>query len=335
MKKYTFKPHNKVFKNFFQEERNRISSRIEGVVIEHVGSTSIPGLGGKGIIDIAIGAKKENFEKITLKLDELGYIFRKSASTNNRFFFREDLPADQRKYHIHLMKTDCFDWYDFIFFRDHLSKCKEDFFEYEKLKKEASRLFKEDGYQYRKYKEPFFKKIRQKRIIQQVTFRALENKDRDLILSWLKCPHIAKWFYGQGLENTLIFLDEYLSCNDGCMFWIGEEKEHSFVFFITSKINKASDGLSKYCNKNGQAICMDIAIGDTDYIGKGLGSTLIQNFLNQVFSKADEILIDPEKENLQAIKSFQKAGFEIIEEFIPSHSHHPHVMMYFRRTKII
>ncbi len=335
MKKYTFKLYKKESKDLFTAEKNRISSTIDALIIEHVGSTSIPGLGGKGIIDIAIGARREDFKKVSLKLNELGYVFRNSASTNNRFFFRENLPADQRKYHIHLMTVDCFDWYDFIFFRDHLSTCQEEFLEYEKLKKEAARLFQDDGYQYRKYKEPFFKKIHQKRIKKQVTFRAVEKEDKDLIVSWLNKPHIGKWFYGQGLKNTLKLLDEYINGSKDCMFWIGVEKKHPFVFFITSNIDKPTDALTKYCELSGDAICMDVAIGDTDYIGRGLGSTLIQQFLNQMFSKIDEVLIDPEKTNLQAINAYQKAGFEIIEDFIPPHSPHTHLMMHFCKDQNI
>jgi hypothetical protein len=50
-KKYTYKPYSNIFPSLFQKEKKRISSSFNiALAIEHVGSTSIPGLGGKGII---------------------------------------------------------------------------------------------------------------------------------------------------------------------------------------------------------------------------------------------------------------------------------------------
>ena len=57
MKKYVFKSYNKIFPEIFEKEKEKICDFIEEtILIEHVGSTSIPNLGGKGIIDIAIAS---------------------------------------------------------------------------------------------------------------------------------------------------------------------------------------------------------------------------------------------------------------------------------------
>lgn len=53
--KYVFKPYNPVFSKLFETEKKRLSNYLTGLFrIEHVGSTAVPGLGGKGIIDIYI-----------------------------------------------------------------------------------------------------------------------------------------------------------------------------------------------------------------------------------------------------------------------------------------
>ena len=50
VKKYVFKPYSKIFPELFQKEKERISPNLkEALAIEHVGSTAVPGLGGKGI----------------------------------------------------------------------------------------------------------------------------------------------------------------------------------------------------------------------------------------------------------------------------------------------
>ena len=69
MKKYLFKPYSKIFPDLFEREKERISSHIkEDLVIEHVGSTAVPGLGGKGIIDIAIAVSKKEMESVSKQL---------------------------------------------------------------------------------------------------------------------------------------------------------------------------------------------------------------------------------------------------------------------------
>lgn len=45
------------------------------------------GLGGKGIIDIAIATNKENMEAVSKHLQKLGYEFRPTFTTSDRFYF--------------------------------------------------------------------------------------------------------------------------------------------------------------------------------------------------------------------------------------------------------
>ncbi len=69
MKKYIFDPYDEIFPELFAKEKKRIASYLpKALQIEHVGSTAVPGLGGKGIIDIAILVEKQDIEEISLKL---------------------------------------------------------------------------------------------------------------------------------------------------------------------------------------------------------------------------------------------------------------------------
>ncbi len=87
MKKYLFRPYSKIFPELFEKERERIAPHLkQSVIIDHVGSTAVPELGGKGIIDIAIAASKEEMDLIAEQLQLLGYDFRKPHSTTERFF---------------------------------------------------------------------------------------------------------------------------------------------------------------------------------------------------------------------------------------------------------
>ena len=128
MKKYVFRPYSEIFPKLFAAEKIRIAKSIEtDGVIEHVGSTAIPGLGGKGIIDIAIAVDKEKLETV---------------------------------YHIHLTYPESSEWKELVGFRDYLRNYPKEAEEYAELKRKAAMEANQDGEKYRKLKEPIFKKIK-------------------------------------------------------------------------------------------------------------------------------------------------------------------------------
>ena len=82
-----------------------------------VGSTAIPNLGGKGIIDIAIAVAKEEMQPSSLNLQKLEYEFRPSFSNADRFYFIAYLPDPEegtRRYHIHLTHPSTKEWKELI-----------------------------------------------------------------------------------------------------------------------------------------------------------------------------------------------------------------------------
>ena len=170
-------------------------------------------------------------------------------------------------------------------------------------------------------------------MISELSFRPVSIEERALVHRWLSEPHVAKWFYGQGLENTLNHLDEFLCGASSSKYGLGYDRETPFAFFITSSVNKPTDELSCWCSEEGDAVTLDMFIGDLNYIGKGLSISLIREFLAREFPQVSEVLIDPEASNLLAVHVYQKVGFEILGEFILSHSPHLHYMMRLNRKK--
>jgi GNAT superfamily N-acetyltransferase len=158
-------------------------------------------------------------------------------------------------------------------------------------------------------------------------FQHVDAEHRSLVHNWLKMPHAAEWFYGQGLKNTIERLDEFLQGASNAQYWLAFDQGRPFAFLITSSVHKPDDALSRWCIEDGPAITLDMLIGDTDYLGRGLSVLLIKEFLLSQFPKIVEVLIDPEASNSRAIHVYQKAGFKILEEFIPSHSPNLHCMM--------
>lgn len=136
------------------------------------------------------------------------------------------------------------------------------------------------------------------------SFKHVEAKDRTLILSWLGKPNVTQWFYGQGLQNTKDHLEEICrgtSKARAWQYWLGYDHDHPFAFFITSLVQKPNDELSRWCKESGEAITLDMLIGNTDYLGKGLACKLIREFLLSHFPLVTEVLIDPEATNSRAV----------------------------------
>jgi len=167
MKKYVFKPYSKIFPELFRKEKDRILSSITNdLTIEHVGSTAVPGLGGKGIIDIAIATDKSEIDTVNKQLQSLGYEFRPSFSTPDRAYFIIFLPdpeEESRRYHLHLTYPESKDWKDLLAFRDYLNTHPEALEEYAEMKRTAANMADQHGETYRKIKDPMFKKILDKK----------------------------------------------------------------------------------------------------------------------------------------------------------------------------
>lgn len=160
-KKYVFKPYDSDFPKLFLKESKRIqAANLLSLSIEHVGSTAVEGLRGKGIIDILIKAPKLSLKVVSELLQSIGYEFRKDYSEEDRFFFCIDLPdskEETRRYHVHLTFSGSKAEQNLVGFRDHLKTYPEARLEYEFIKKSAVEKARGSGEVYRQEKALFFR----------------------------------------------------------------------------------------------------------------------------------------------------------------------------------
>ena len=143
----------------FERERDAIARLLAPlpIHIEHIGSTSVPGMSAKPIIDIMVGVPSlaEIESRIEL-VERLGYTHlpeMRELMPDNRFFAK---PASlPRRFHLHAVEFDGEFWRDHIAFRDMLRDDPELAREYAALK---NRLADEFAYQPKRYtdaKGPF------------------------------------------------------------------------------------------------------------------------------------------------------------------------------------
>ena len=107
----------------FAAERTRVTEAVAAaslpdLVIEHVGSTSIPGLAAKPILDLAAGRQADVPAAVYVRaLEAAGYIHRGDGGLPGREFFRR---GELRSHHLHLVEHEGDHWRRYIAFRDAL-----------------------------------------------------------------------------------------------------------------------------------------------------------------------------------------------------------------------
>ncbi|CCB89426.1 GNAT family N-acetyltransferase [Simkania negevensis] len=150
-------------------------------------------------------------------------------------------------------------------------------------------------------------------------FVHLRKEQQDLVNKWLKQDYVAKYWHGSGLQNTLNTIERFVNGQEKLFtLWMAYDKEIPFGYLMTSNVDLKTDHFfAKYCERDAKAITLDLLIGNTTYLGKGLSHIMINKFLLESFSSITDVFIDPGIENHKAIHVYEKAGFEKREEFVP------------------
>jgi GrpB-like predicted nucleotidyltransferase (UPF0157 family) len=133
-------PYDPAWPELFAAEVARLAPILQshGVAprLEHTGSTAVPGLAAKPVLDILAGIHDESERPAAIAaLEEGGYIHRGKQGIPGRDFFRR---GDPRQYHIHLAVIGGSFWRDHRAFRDYLRTHAEAAESYAMLKRELA-----------------------------------------------------------------------------------------------------------------------------------------------------------------------------------------------------
>jgi GrpB-like predicted nucleotidyltransferase (UPF0157 family) len=125
------------------------------LLVEHVGSTAVPGLMSKPVIDIIVLVADMAPARAAIpSLARIGYEFRPDVSNPTRLFFRRYGTDGVRTHHLHI-HTDCEDVQRHVLFRDRLRSDAATRRDYEALKHDLARRHPSDREAYAKGKDDF------------------------------------------------------------------------------------------------------------------------------------------------------------------------------------
>lgn len=154
-------PYDSAWPRLFVLEAERLRSLFAGknlpIVIEHTGSTAVPGLAAKPILDILAGyVQGADVQAYVRTFIEADYVHRGESGIPGREFFRR---GDPRAYHVHLTAIDSSFWSDHRTFRDSLRADSALRDKYAALKRDLAAHFPRDREAYIAAKESFVKDV--------------------------------------------------------------------------------------------------------------------------------------------------------------------------------
>ncbi len=144
-----------------EAERVQLALGAVAVAIEHVGSTAVPGLDGKPVLDIAIAvANDADADACVAPMRALGYEYRGPYGDDprRRYYVRDD-DAGARLVHVHLYVLPAAAWQQKLAFRDALRADPELAVAYAVEKRRVAEAVRWDKEAYSIAKGPFVQRV--------------------------------------------------------------------------------------------------------------------------------------------------------------------------------
>lgn len=163
-RKYVFEPYNPDWINKFDGIKNILKTvfKEKALQIEHVGSTSIPNMSAKPLIDILVNVENiEDLSEETETMESLGYFHGRDYIEPRSLLFFKMTEAEQKLENIHICEIDSPKTKQFLIMRDFFRTFPEKAKEYSDLKRKNFEQFPDDYPAYRLAKTPFLQKIEQ------------------------------------------------------------------------------------------------------------------------------------------------------------------------------
>jgi GrpB-like predicted nucleotidyltransferase (UPF0157 family) len=149
-----------------EQELRRIKEAVADVAVrlEHVGSTAVPGLAAKPVIDLQLSvADMEPRERYVAPLERLGYLFAPAPESPDYHFFAKP-PERPRTYHLHVCETRSEHEFRHVAVRDFLRSHPDEAVHYAALKREVVARHPQDRLAYIDGKDAYVTALEQRAV---------------------------------------------------------------------------------------------------------------------------------------------------------------------------
>ena len=155
--------YNPNWQKMYKEESEKIKNILDDIIIDihHIGSTAIPGIKAKPVIDILVEVKDiEAVDQYNHKMEELGYEVMGEHGIPKRRFFRKG--GNKRTHHIYIFQVGNEEIERHINFKEYLITYPDKGREYSRLKEKLANKYTYDVENYTNGKSDFIKEIDRK-----------------------------------------------------------------------------------------------------------------------------------------------------------------------------
>jgi GrpB-like predicted nucleotidyltransferase (UPF0157 family) len=158
-------PYNPKWRAEFEVESKSVADALgENVVaVHHIGSTAIPSIYAKPIIDLLVEVKDIiKVDGQSSAMESLGYEVMSELGIPGRRFFRKDNQESVRTHHIHTFEIASAQVERHLAFRDYMLAHPEDAQKYSELKRELARKYPQNIDKYMDGKDGLIKEMDKK-----------------------------------------------------------------------------------------------------------------------------------------------------------------------------
>jgi RimJ/RimL family protein N-acetyltransferase len=172
-----------------------------------------------------------------------------------------------------------------------------------------------------------------------IGFRLMTMDDLPLLHQWLQVPQVLEWWWG-GVAPTYEAVAEKYGPDIAdraltrayLIMYAGDPIGYIQTYRIRDYPEYAAAvGMDE------EAAGVDLLIGETAYLHKGLGSHILRQFLRAVIFAAGDIascIIGPSEANTIAIRAYEKAGFRFFKTIPSTNEPTPEYLMRITRNDL-
>jgi len=144
--------------------------------------------------------------------------------------------------------------------------------------------------------------------------------DLPLMQRWLEMPHVKEWWGDP--DEELRYIRDMIDGRDTTrpfIFSVDDEPVGYIQYWFVGHHQNAT-WIAEHpwlADLPSDAVGVDLSIGDSDKLGRGLGSAALRAFAQRLIQQGHQtIIIDPDSANTRAVRAYEKAGFTAIPHLL-------------------
>jgi aminoglycoside 6'-N-acetyltransferase len=152
-----------------------------------------------------------------------------------------------------------------------------------------------------------------------IRFTPVTAADYPMLRGWLESPHMREWWGNP--DKELGQIRDKVEGRDPTrpfIFHVDGEPAGYIQYWLVGNEQKAERVAADHwvMRLPGDAVGVDLSIGDPKRLSPGIGTTVLRAFLTMLFDMGCQtIIIDPDEANHRAVRAYEKAGFVAYDRY--------------------